>query len=356
MINTIPCSPGEIERILDEAYKLREALFLWGEPGVGKSDMVKHFVRKKSMQLVDLRLTTMDSPDLRGLMWINEEKGVTQWYRPEFFPVDDKPGIIFLDERTAADQRMQATTYQLVLDRCVGPHRLPDSWWVVGAGNSPEDGAISYRMGSALADRFIHLYIVPDAKDWIKWATEKGVHPHVISFIQVKPDFLNSVQGQKKTDQLISPSPRSWERVSNILKSTKSDKTVSILINGLIGEAAAVEFFQVIQEIAELPKIEDLLRAPAARAVERVPKKIAALYGLTYSLLAFCETTVDFTRAIDLLDALADVGDGLPRAEIQTLGMELILEKALKRGLREEIANSAAYQRYVPKAEQLVGA
>ena len=356
MINTVPCSPSETNHVLEDAYRLREALFFWGEPGVGKSSIVRRFVRRKKMKLVDLRLTTMDAPDLRGLMWINEKKGVTEWYRPEFFPTEDEPGIIFLDELTAAEPRMQATTYQLVLDRCIGPHQLPESWWVVGAGNAPEDGAISYRMGSALADRFIHLYVVPSAQDWIQWATEEGVHPHVISFIQVKSEFLSSVQGQKKCEQLISPSPRSWARVSNVLKATKSEKTASILINGLVGEAAAVEFFHVVREIAELPKIGELLRLPVGKAVKKVPKKIAALYGLAYSLVAYCESAEQFTKSIELLEAVAGVEDGLPRAEIQTLGMELLLDKGNKIGLRQEIANSAVYERYIPKVGQLLGA
>lgn len=57
MINTIPCSPSEIERILDEAYKLREALFLWGEPGVEKSDNL--WGRRKSALAAALRCSLL---------------------------------------------------------------------------------------------------------------------------------------------------------------------------------------------------------------------------------------------------------------------------------------------------------
>src|SRR5208282_4975213 len=192
---------------------------------------------------------------------------------PEFFPVDNVPGIIFLDELTAAEPRMQATSYQLVLDRRIGPHKLPDKWMVVAAGNAPEDGAISYKMGSALSDRFVHIHIIASPNDWVDWAYENKVHPSVISFIRVKPDFLSTVQGQSKSTQLICPSPRSWARVSKVMYDTQDKSVQSILLNGLVGEAAAVEFIHVSEEIAELPTMQDTLAHSNPRlAVKHIPK------------------------------------------------------------------------------------
>jgi hypothetical protein len=78
------------------------------------------------MDLIDVRLTTLESCDLRGLPRINYETGQTEWMRPEFLPEIDTPVTIFLDELTAAEPRIQASVYQLILDRCIGKHRIPD--------------------------------------------------------------------------------------------------------------------------------------------------------------------------------------------------------------------------------------
>src|SRR5665213_2123927 len=249
-INTISCTPGKLPALLAYLYKLKMAPFIWGEPGVGKSMCVQQFAKDNNMKLEDIRLTQMDAPDLRGLQWVDEANGVTKSYRPEFFPVEDIPGIIFLDELTAAEPRMQATSYQLVLDRRIGPHILPTKWMVIGAGNSPEDGAISYKMGSALSDRFIHIHVEANAQDWISWATENSIHPTVLSFIRVKPQFLTTVEGQAKTNQLIAPSPRSWARVSDVLQAVSDKACSSILINGIVGDSAAIQFTHTMEEIA----------------------------------------------------------------------------------------------------------
>ena len=126
MLNTLPSSPKEVARFLPTAYDLRMPVFLWGKPGIGKSDLIRQYAQAHKMDLIDVRLTTLESCDLRGLPRINYETGQTEWMRPEFLPEIDTPVAIFLDELTAAEPRIQASAYQLILDRCIGKHRLAE--------------------------------------------------------------------------------------------------------------------------------------------------------------------------------------------------------------------------------------
>ncbi len=355
MLNTLPSSPREVLRFLPTAYDLRLPVFLWGKPGIGKSDLMRLFARNREMYLIDLRLTTLESCDLRGLPRVNFETGQTEWMRPEFLPEIDAPVVIFLDELTAAEPRIQASAYQLILDRCIGKHRLPDQAWVTGAGNAPEDGAVSYGMGTALADRFVHIQVVANVQDWRDWAIEHGIAPEVITFLRVRPEMLDSCAGQEQTEQLITPSPRSWERVSRVLRHTKDERSRAIAVNGLVGEGVAVEFFHTLEEIGQLPPIEALLSMHAAEAAKRVPATISGLYGLTYSLASHIGELNEYERAIELLDAVSSVQDSLPRREIQSLGMELILGKAQKTNLLRSLTQTDTYVRvYRDKAKELV--
>lgn len=353
MINTIPCTPGRLPGLLDALYKLRFSAFIWGEPGVGKSETIQQWSKDRGMRLTDVRLTQMDAPDLRGLQWISEKDQTTVSYRPEFFPTENVPGVIFLDELTAAEPRMQATAYQLVLDKRVGPHILPEKWMVLGAGNSPEDGAISYKMGSALSDRFVHIHVEADPMDWINWALENNIHVNVISFMQVKPQFLTSNAGQSKADKLICPSPRSWAKVSKILFGVSDKITTSILINGIVGEAAAVEFQHTCEEIADLPSMASLLAMPSKKAAEAVPNKIACYYGLAYSMAAYVKEPRQISDAMLIFDALRKKKSDMPAAEIETLANEMLLSKAVKDGTISQVVRTEGYINYAPRAKQV---
>jgi MoxR-like ATPase len=58
--------------------------FLWGAPGIGKSDMVSSVAKGLNLPLIDLRATLLDPVDLRGLPMVAD--GAAAWARPDFLP------------------------------------------------------------------------------------------------------------------------------------------------------------------------------------------------------------------------------------------------------------------------------
>ncbi len=348
MINVQECSIGELGSILPIAYNMRQPVMIWGPPGVGKSQKIAQFTREQEMSLIDVRLTTLESVDLRGLPWPDKDKQETVWMRPEFFPTSNEPGVVFIDEITAAEPRLQASSYELVLDRRIGKHKLPDAWWVVAAGNGTEDGAVSYGMSSALADRFMHIKVRATAPDWIQWAKYNNIHPGVITFIKIKPEMLASAHGQENVDHLVEPTPRSWERVSNVLYATENWDVRSIMLNGLIGDSVTVEFKHTIEELEQLPPIEDLLKMKPEQGAKKIPTTISALYGLSYSLAGYCTEVKDFDAATKLMIAVANIKDKLPRREIQGYTMEMIFEKASKKGKLKAFMATDGFKAYQP--------
>ena len=107
------------------------------------------------------------------------------WFPPEFLPTADQPqGVLFLDELTAADQRLQISAYSLILDRRVGHYRLPDGWQVVAAGNASFHGAVSHDMGTALADRMFHFYVQAAVDAFLDHALAQGFAPAVMAYLR----------------------------------------------------------------------------------------------------------------------------------------------------------------------------
>ena len=330
----------------------RRATMLWGPRGVGKSSIVRQVAAQHGVPLVDLRLTTIEPVDIRGAIYADEVQGKTVWFPPEFLPGPELPaGILFLDELTAADQRLQISAYSLILDRQVGHYRLPEGWMVVAAGNASFHGAVSHDMGTALADRLFHFNVQATIDAFLAHALAQGFAPEVMAYLKVRPDKLDDTAAQLAADHLVGASPRGWEDISNVLKSGLSETVQRHFVQGRIGAANAAEFFGVLRELrAGADVLQILAAAPGAATLALLPTTLDGLYGLIYGLVAACTEAPALARALDIVEALpthqAGAAAGLPLREAQTLAMELLFQKALETGLEATVMDSAAYRRY----------
>ncbi len=353
-MNIPPVSISAAKAALIEQYSdpvlRRRASMLWGARGVGKSSIVRQVAEHFAIPLVDLRLTTIEPVDIRGAIYADDTLAKTVWFPPEFLPSPDMAdGILFLDELTAADQRLQISAYSLILDRRVGNYRLPDGWQVIAAGNASFHGAVSHDMGTALADRMFHFNVQTVIDAFLDHATAMNFAPEVMAYLKIRPDKLDDTQAQVAADYLIGASPRGWEDISNVLKSGLSNAAKRVFVQGRIGAANAAEFFGVLREIQAGADVVRLLAArPGAETAALLPKSLDALYGMIYGLLAASADENTLARALEIVEQLPDIRGAtpLPLREAQTLSMELLMQRALATGLESTIFDSASYHRY----------
>jgi MoxR-like ATPase len=344
-----------IEQYADPVLR-RRATMLWGARGVGKSSVVQQVARHFDVPLVDLRLTTIEPVDIRGAIYADDAQRKTVWFPPEFLPsADQADGILFLDELTAADQRLQISAYSLILDRRVGHYRLPDGWQVIAAGNASFHGAVSHDMGTALADRMFHFNVQTAIDAFLDHALAMNFAPEVMAYLKVRPDKLDDTAAQLANDHLVGASPRGWEDISNVLKSGLSATARRLFVQGRIGAGNAAEFFGVLRELQAAVDVVRLLAAqPGEQTAALLPRTLDGLYGMLYGLLAACDDEPTLTRALDIVEQLPDIRSAvpLPIREAQTLAMELLMQRALQRGLEAAVLDSAAYRRYAQRRRQ----
>ena len=269
--------PSEIASALETLLTVKQPAFIWGAPGVGKSQIVAQLAAKQGLTLVDIRAVLLDPVDLRGIPRIDDE-GKTAWCAPSFLPTEGK-GILFLDELNTAPPLVQAACYQLVLDRKLGEYELPEGWTILAAGNRESDKAVTHRMPSALANRMVHLNFEANLDDWLTWADDSEVIPSLKAFLRFRPKLLHAFD-PKKNDKAF-PSPRSWEFVSNILAANPAGNTKRALITGAVGEGAATEYLAFMAACDELPSVEAVLANPDT--IE-LPDDPAVAYALCESV------------------------------------------------------------------------
>jgi MoxR-like ATPase len=247
--------------------------------------------------LQDVRALLLDPVDLRGLPFLGSD-GRSKWATPDFLPQDGE-GILFLDELNAAPAMVQASCYQLVLDRKLGEYTLPEGWAIIAAGNRDSDRAVTTRMPTPLRNRFVHLEFEVDAQEWSEWAIQAGIRPEVIAFLRFRPELIS----QPDKDAHAFPSPRSWEFVSRILDSLDSQSNPSLeheLIAGAVGTGPATEVSAFLRTFRELPSIDAILLNPLR---EPVPENTAAQYAVA-SALARCASDTNFDRICLYLNRL----------------------------------------------------
>jgi len=273
--------PKMAKKAIRKAISTRRPVFLWGPPGIGKSDIVKQIGEDAGREVIDVRLALWEPTDIKGIPYYNSDQGKMVWAPPAELPTNaDSTAIIFLDELNSAPPAVQAAAYQLILNRKVGTYTLPKGVDLVAAGNREGDRGVTYRMPAPLANRFVHLEAKVDFDDWQDWATLNKIHPEVVGYVGFAKQDLYDFD--PKSSSKAFATPRSWSFVSDLLNDNDTDvETMQNLIAGAVGDGLAVKFMAHRKIASKLPKAEDILDG---KVKDLAIKEVSAMYTLTTSL------------------------------------------------------------------------
>ena len=277
--------PSELADVLALLVEARQPCILWGPPGSAKSQISSQVAAALNRIYVDIRAMLLDPVDLRGIPWRDPE-GRTRWAPPVFLPATDDTRLFLLnlEELASCVPMVQASLYQLCLERKLGEYRLPEGASIIACSNREQDGAIVHRMPTALANRFVHLEIRVDHDDWCAWAASNGIAPEVLFFIQMRPDLLHDFD--PRSSEKAFASPRSWEFVSNIVnrRSGLDPSIERALYRGTVGEAAAVDFTAFLKIWRELPHPRAVIDDPENADIPGDSMTLIALCGALYRM------------------------------------------------------------------------
>ena len=284
-IITRTVGPKGAKKSLRKAFNSKRPIFLWGPPGIGKSDIIKQLGEELDAHVIDIRLSLWDPTDIKGIPYFDSNDSTMRWAPPAELPSKEaaakhKMIILFMDEMNSAAPAVQAAAYQLVLNRRVGTYELPDNVVMVAAGNRETDKGVTYRMPAPLANRFVHLEMQVDWDDWFDWAAENKVHKDVLGFLTFSKKDLYDFD--PKSASRAFATPRSWCFVSELLVDDDTDAdTLTDLTSGSIGEGLAVKFMAHRKIASKMPDPTDIL---AGKVTKMESKEISAMYSLTVSL------------------------------------------------------------------------
>ena len=284
-IATRTIGPNDAKKSILRAMKKQRPIFIWGPPGIGKSDIVSQITNTfEDSKLIDIRLSLWDPTDIKGMPYYAANDNTMKWAPPMELPDAEmakkyKTIVLFLDEMNSAAPAVQAAAYQLILNRRVGTYVLPDNVLIVAAGNRDADKGVTYRMPAPLANRFVHLELKVDFDDWFQWATENKIHTDVVGYLTFSKKDLYDFDPKSPSRSFATP--RSWSFVSELLEDDDDENTTTDLVSGSVGEGLAVKFMAHRKMASKLPNPSEILKG---KVTELETKEISAMYSLTVSL------------------------------------------------------------------------
>ncbi len=267
---------AELQRVL-ELTPHTQNIMLVGRHGIGKSQIITESFRGRGIKVVSFFLGQMSDPgDLIGLMHRDEATGRSVFLPPYWWPTDDTPVALFLDELNRARPEILQSVMELTLNKTLAGRSLPAGSVIVSAVNDGDQYQLT-DLDPALVSRFNLYEFAPTVDDWMVWATRHDIDQRVRDFILQYPEHLDGdTAGVASTaigsELTKTPDRRGWARVSALIAGVDRLDTMHIkLVAGIVGTAAATAFrnslshplpvspAQVLLELTEHRKVVEKL-------------------------------------------------------------------------------------------------
>ena len=276
-------------------------IFLLGAPGIGKTAVMEQIAQEMGIALVSYSMTHHTRQSALGLPFIahktygGKEYNVSEYTMSEIISsIYDtmeegglKEGILFLDEINCVSETLAPSMLQFLQYKVFGPHKVPEGWVIVTAGNPPEYNKSVREFDVVTMDRMKLLEVEADYGVWREYAVEKQVHNAIISYLDLKKEHFYHMEMTTKGRSYVTA--RGWEDLSEILHHYEAEGLTvdETLVGQYIRNGKILKEFTAYYDLYNKYKrdyhIEEILKGQASRqAVERAK---AAAFDERLSLL-----------------------------------------------------------------------
>lgn len=327
---------------------------LIGGVGVGKSATVKEFAqvlagdkkvvdtikpKKDEFGFIDFRASLYETIELGGLPFI--EGGEQKRAFLGNLPVNNE-GLLFIDEFAQATADMQKLLGQLVNEKKLGEYHLPEGWHVVMAGNRASDRSGANKLLAHMNNRVELIHFKHDVNDWLVWGSQAGIHSSILGFINFMPKLLWKFDAK---DVNPFPSPRSWARLSDIMKvMPESDKDLMPFhAQGNVGIEAGLEFMNFINLSQDIPNLADIVDG---KEVD-VPETMGLQYATAVALVSAIQDADEKLKPSYFDNSLKWI-DTFPSKEFAVFFMRAVV------GVCPELKNTSTYSVFISENDKVL--
>ncbi|MBR0455488.1 MAG: AAA family ATPase [Firmicutes bacterium] len=204
-------------------------VFLMGPPGIGKTAIMEQIAAEMGVGLLTYSMTHHTRQSALGLPFIEhkvyqgQEFDISEYTMSEIIAsvyelmesTGTTEGILFLDEINCVSETLTPIMLQFLQYKVFGRHSVPEGWIVVTAGNPPEYNQSVREFDIVTWDRLKRIDCEPDFEVWKEYAIGAGVHPSVLTYLEIRPEDFYSIESTVDGKTFVTA--RGWDDLSQMI-------------------------------------------------------------------------------------------------------------------------------------------
>jgi len=352
-----------------------------GAPGIGKTAIIEQIAQELQIGVVSYSMTHHTRQSALGLPRIVHREFDGFEYEASEYTMSEivsavydymertglDRGILFLDEINCVSETLYPSMLQFLQFKTFGRHRVPENWIIVCAGNPPEYNKSVHEFDVVTLDRLREIDVDPDYGAWKRYASEKGIHPAVTTFLEAKPDCFYKVEAKPGGGKSFVTA-RGWEDLAEVItlyeqlgKACNRELFVQFLRDDDIADRFSV-YYSLFDKYRSDYQIGRILAGDVSAEIEKRAKEAefderVALLGLVLDALS-----TQCARALDQEGVVVELRDMLREAKPKLLDGDsvenavVVPMQARDAALARKIAAGTAKQAFQRKERLVISA
>ena len=265
--------------------------YLEGESGIGKTSIIEQYANAREMDCIIMGVASLDHIEFYGrtistniVAGIDDKKhtvfnkSIPSWVSTILHnDQNNKETLLFIDELNRAEPQNLQSLMNLILKKEFGSDsiQLPDSLFIVAAGNPIDDGDyLVESLDKAMLSRMAIVKVKTTLESWKKnYALgydkkhhRQKIHPLIINYLDDnRPDFLLESAENDMSDPGMDP--RRWDMISRLLYSYEKNDNNSSNLAGLLSTVSS-------RDVA--PKLVSYINKSKVLTFSKIEKELTA--------------------------------------------------------------------------------